>query len=311
MIRLLVLGFAEGASKMRRLARARGRPEGSARQSESVKGEPRFRRRPRRRPLSASRWLEHWAYRPSSPPTCATLRLASKTPIASNGSRLTASSPYASSSSPLSSPSWPSSPYCPPSHDEMAISEQCNRESSALRSDYYSNTQKTANPLNEWWTTTERRDARSALRSAHPRVHCACERSRRASRPQFLMHERNACAAVTSAIVAETHHARAPRVRIANARRDDAINRLAARGAACKKIFHRSGRLADARAKNRVERSESVQVIRGARPVRGRFKRVGKRLDAAVAPDSHTPSLRLSSSLAACGLARPPDARIT
>jgi len=181
MIRLLVPGLAEGASKMRRLVRAHGRPERAGRQSESVKGEPRFRRRPRRRPLSASLWLERWAYQPSSPPTCATLRLASKTPIASNGSRLTASSPYASSSSPLSSPSWPSSPYCPPSHDEMAISEQCNRESSALRSDYYSNTQKTANPLNEWWTTTERRDARSAPRCADPRVRCACDRARRTS----------------------------------------------------------------------------------------------------------------------------------
>ena len=135
------------------------------RQAESVKGEPRFRRRPRRRPVSASCWLERWAGRPLSPPTCATVRLASQTPIASNGSRLTASSPYASSSSPLSSPSWPSSPYCPPSHDEMAISKQCNRESSALRSDYYSSTQKTANPLNERWTTMERRGARSALRS--------------------------------------------------------------------------------------------------------------------------------------------------
>src|ERR1043166_424045 len=136
MIRLLVPGLAEAADvgTVRRLVRAR-RSERSARQSESVKGEPPFRRRPRRRPLSASPWLERWACRPSSPPTCATLRLASQTPIASNGSRLTASSPYALSSSPLSSPSWPSSPYCPPSHDEMAISEQCSRESTctALR----------------------------------------------------------------------------------------------------------------------------------------------------------------------------------
>jgi hypothetical protein len=175
MIRLLVPGLAEAADvgTVRRLVRAR-RSERSARQSESVKGEPRFRRRPRRRPLSASPWLERWACRPSSPPTCATLRLASATPIASNGSRLTASSPYALSSSPLSSPSWPSSPYCPPSHDEMAISEQCNRESSALRSDYYSTTKKTANPLNEWWTTMKHRAARSALRFA-----CCCVRGAR------------------------------------------------------------------------------------------------------------------------------------
>src|ERR1700736_2517997 len=49
MIRLLVPGLAEGASKMRRLVRARGRPERAAQQSESVKGEARFRRRPRPR----------------------------------------------------------------------------------------------------------------------------------------------------------------------------------------------------------------------------------------------------------------------
>jgi hypothetical protein len=192
MIRLLVPGLAEAADvgTVRRLVRAR-RSERSARQSESVKGEPRFRRRPRRRPLSASPWLERWACRPSSPPTCATVRLASATPIASNGSRLTASSPYALSSSPLSSPSWPSSPYCPPSHDEMAISEQCNRESSALRSDYYSTTKKTANPLNEWWTTMERRAARSACRIVRPRVPSACDGVCRASRSQFCPYQRN------------------------------------------------------------------------------------------------------------------------
>jgi hypothetical protein len=36
-----------------------------------------------------------------------------------------------------------------------------------------------------------------------------------------------------------------------------------------------------------------------------------KRADAALARAAHTPSLRLSSSLTACGLARPPDARMT
>jgi hypothetical protein len=56
----------------------------------------------------------------------------------------------------------------------MAMSEQCNRESSALRSDYYSTTKKTANPLNEWWTTMKRRAARSALRFA-----CCCARGAR------------------------------------------------------------------------------------------------------------------------------------
>jgi hypothetical protein len=33
-------------------------------------------------------WLQRWACLPSSSPTCSTVRLASATPIASNGSRL-------------------------------------------------------------------------------------------------------------------------------------------------------------------------------------------------------------------------------
>ena len=38
---------------------------------------------------------------------------------------------------------------CPPSHDEMAMSEQCLRESQALHSDYYRATKKTRLPLKE------------------------------------------------------------------------------------------------------------------------------------------------------------------
>ena len=136
-------------------------PDGSTRpsveigrQSGSVKDEPRFRRRPRRRLLSA-RDLAGALGLPALLSADIGDDAVGITPIASNGSRLTASCPYALSSSPLSSPSLPSSPYCPPSHDEMAITEQCSRESNALRSDYYSTTKKTANPLNEWWTTTE------------------------------------------------------------------------------------------------------------------------------------------------------------
>jgi len=69
----------------------------------------------------------------------------------------------------------------------MAISKQCSRESSALRSDYYSTTKKTANPLNEWWTTRERREQRSTPRFAHPRVRDVCERFHRGARSQFSM----------------------------------------------------------------------------------------------------------------------------
>ena len=38
---------------------------------------------------------------------------------------------------------------CPPSHDELAMPEQCLRESQALQSDYYSAIKKTRTPLNE------------------------------------------------------------------------------------------------------------------------------------------------------------------
>jgi hypothetical protein len=69
----------------------------------------------------------------------------------------------------------------------MAISEQCNRESSALRSDYYSTTKKTANPLNEWWTTRERHDQRSARRFTLRCMRRACERFHRAMIARFSM----------------------------------------------------------------------------------------------------------------------------
>jgi len=114
MIRLLMLGHAAGSSKTPLGASTRptwedgptvGIREGWASIFADALGVDFCRR---------GIWLERWACRPLSPPTCSTMRLASQTPIASNGSRLTASSPYALSSSPPSSPSWPSSPYCPP-----------------------------------------------------------------------------------------------------------------------------------------------------------------------------------------------------
>src|SRR5262249_10864474 len=51
----------------------------------------------------------------------------------------------------------------------------------ALRSDYYSNTKKTANPLNEWWTTAKRRDERWARRFT---FRCARRRCERFSAPK-------------------------------------------------------------------------------------------------------------------------------
>jgi hypothetical protein len=64
----------------------------------------------------------------------------------------------------------------------------------------------------------------------------------------------------------ERRHDRARCVCIVKARRDDAMNRSIARRAAGKKNFPPTGRSGDARTKIRVERRESVQVIRGARP---------------------------------------------
>ena len=92
---------------------------------------------------------------------------------------------------------------------------------------------------------------------------------------------------------------------------DEAMIRFAACRAAHKKIFHRPGRSGDARTKNRADSSESVpsDSLRTTRLRTDEARR--KRGDAALARAAHTPSLRLSRSLTACGLARPPDARIT
>jgi hypothetical protein len=53
---------------------------------------------------------------------------------------------------------------------EMAISEQRSRESTALHSDYYSTAKKTANPLNEWWTTPARGAERRTRRRVGPHI---------------------------------------------------------------------------------------------------------------------------------------------
>jgi hypothetical protein len=88
----------------------------------------------------------------------------------------------------------------------------------ALRSDYYSTTKKTANPLNEWWTTTQPRDAPSALRFAHPRVRNANDVSTRAPQSRFSPHKRNACATGISATLRQMRGDRAQLLAIVAAR---------------------------------------------------------------------------------------------
>jgi hypothetical protein len=102
---------------------------------------------------------------------------------ASNGSRPTSSSPYALSSSPLSLPSWPSVPFCPPSHDRWRCRNSAVANRRALHSDYYSNTQKTANPLNEWWMTIARDVEALAPIFVRPRARVARSRHHGGVRP--------------------------------------------------------------------------------------------------------------------------------
>jgi hypothetical protein len=102
---------------------------------------------------------------------------------ASNGSRPTSSSPYALSSSPLSLPSWPSVPFCPPSHDRWRCRNSAVANRRTLHSDYYSTTQKTANPLNEWWMTIARRAEALAWIFVRPDARIAQSLHHRGDRP--------------------------------------------------------------------------------------------------------------------------------
>jgi hypothetical protein len=86
------------------------------------------------------------------------------------------------SSSQLPLPSLPSSPCCPPSPVELAVSLQYPRESRALHFDYYSKTKKTASGLTKRvqvraCRVAARRDAAwRRRRRAHPRsrVNATC-----------------------------------------------------------------------------------------------------------------------------------------
>jgi hypothetical protein len=311
MIRLLVPGLAEAADMgtVRRLVRAR-RSERSARQSESVKGEPRFRRRPRRRPLSAGPGLERWACRPSSPSTCATLRLASATPIASTAQdlqllRLTLCllRRFLRLLGLLR-------------HTALLAMMRWRYRNSAIANRVH------CAPI----TTAQRKKQRIRLtnggqrRSAATHDGAPFRSSARAHRLARLQPRITNVVSVAlkkapsrkdffdpRASVSRSFAARQPR-RCSSRRRYEA-RRDTKRGA--QKNFPPVGPIGRCADQNRVETSESVQVIRGARPACGGVSASEKRLDDAREPDAHRPSLRLSSSLTACGLARPPDARIT
>jgi hypothetical protein len=122
---------------------------------------------------------------------------------------------------------------------EMAISEQCSRESNALRSDYYSTAKKTANPLNEWWTTTARRADGHAHRAACTRACAARSRcigvARLASRPN----QRNTCGTGVYAMREFSRSDARAIARTATSSRNDAIERSPASRRRSKKNFHR------------------------------------------------------------------------
>src|ERR1043166_3795113 len=175
MIRLLVLRFARenvNRSTMRGPAGVEPTLEAD-RQAESVKGEPRFRRRPRRRLLSARlgcsaelacpdprRHVRRcgWHRGCQSRLTAQDLQLLRLTLCLLR--RLLRLLGLLRHTALLAMMRW-----------RYRNSALANRD--ALRSDYYSTTKKTANPLNERWTTRKRRDARAALRFAHRCVRSA------------------------------------------------------------------------------------------------------------------------------------------
>jgi len=74
---------------------------------------------------------------------------------------------------------------------------------------------------------------------AYARVRTASSGFRLASRLQFQSLHRNARRTGISSILVRSCLARSPHVGAAEAVRDDAMKRGAARRAACKKIFHR------------------------------------------------------------------------
>jgi hypothetical protein len=151
----------------------------------------------------------------------------------------------------------------------MAISEQCSRESSALRSDYYSTTEKTANPLNEWWTTPTRDGAGSTRRRVRPRPHHARFR-RDDARIGSLGDESKKClrhSGFRNARMTRRRRRGFAGIVEKRARMKRSKDRRRRRNAV-RNFFHRSPGLAAHPAENALSRANQCQVIRGRAPLR-------------------------------------------
>lgn len=133
----------------------------------------------------------------------------------------------------------------------------------ALRSDYYSTTQKTANPLNEWWTTTEQRDDGSTRRFASPRrrsiLSVRCE-AHSLSTPSDA---RNACGAGISRTQGVARADASTRLMEETRGTIVRANDRRKRFAACAKFFPLRERIGSTHDEKPREASESAQVIRG------------------------------------------------
>jgi hypothetical protein len=139
----------------------------------------------------------------------------------------------------------------------------------ALHSDYYSTTQKTANPLNEWWTAATRTPKARRFGSLVG-VRVAHERGAMALTPAVSCHEvkkplrhNGFC---NAPIIAPPCCVRSP-VRCARGATTRS-NDLRRRHGACENFFHRSLGSASREPKMPSTRANQLQVIRGDRPVR-------------------------------------------
>ncbi len=189
----------------------RGADHGPEPNADAVKVEPGYRRRP---PSSTCRRVpqQRCACWHGSPPTDATPRAATLQADRVDAAKTTsfcasfcASSSSQSFSPRTSSSIWLSSPYCPPSHRDGDLRNSAVANRHALHSDYYSTTEKTATPLNEWWTA--RTSAILAVRTVSeldtrndPLRSCA-----RITRPEISSAHENPCGTRISRMRADVH----------------------------------------------------------------------------------------------------------
>jgi hypothetical protein len=174
----------------------------------------------------------------------------------------------------------------------MAISEQCSRESSALRSDYYSTTEKTANPLNEWWTMPARDRARSARRRVRPHPHRARFR-RDDARIDVLGDESKKRLRHSGFHNAPMTSRRRPAGSSASleARANEAIEGSSASPECCAKFFPPMAQMGAAPGRKCAQSSESVPSdSRASTPARGLFTH--HRVSAAMGRDARKPTHR-------------------